>query len=161
MCVGEIAWGTDIEWEEGQGGKLEKVQHLFQAPISGSCLPSNLQIQGELTSEREGLHPGEIKWSHSRASPSHVVPENDVDSNIGCTQRENVQIVWMRQLYCIFLKIFIYLFLAASGLSWSTWDLSLWHMSSSLWLVGFFLAAVHGLSSLRCEGLVTPRHAGS
>ena len=79
--MGEIAWGTDIE--EGQGGKLEKVQHLFQAPISGSCLPSSLQIQGELTPERGGLHPGEIGWSHSRASPSHVVPENDVDSNIG------------------------------------------------------------------------------
>lgn len=91
--MGEIAWGTDIEREEGQGGKLEKVQHLFQAPISGSWPSKQPADSGELSPEREGLHPGEVKRSHSRASPSHVVPENDVDSNIGCTQRENVQIV--------------------------------------------------------------------
>ena len=48
---------------------------------------------------------------------------------------------------CEFFKKFIYLFMAALGLSCSMQDLSLRHAGSWLQCTGFSLVAVHGLSS--------------
>ena len=47
---------------------------------------------------------------------------------------------------------FIYLFLAASGISCSTQDLLLWRARSSLWRVGFSVVAAHGLSCSEAYG---------
>ena len=48
--------------------------------------------------------------------------------------------------------------MAASGLSCSTWDLSLWHMGSSLRRTGFSLVVVCGLLS---SGVQALEHVGS
>ena len=50
--------------------------------------------------------------------------------------------------FCFLFKHFIYLFLAALGLSCGTWDLLLWHFGSSLQCTGFSLVVARGLQSL-------------
>ena len=65
------------------------------------------------------------------------------------------QMYWHKVVHYIlllFLKIFIY-FLAASGLSCITRDLSFWCMGSSLWCAGFSLVVAHRLISCSVQAL--------
>ena len=55
-----------------------------------------------------------------------------------------------------FFYILINLLLAASGLSCSTQDLSLWHVASSSWWWAFSLAAAHWLSCPKAPRILVP-----
>ena len=50
-------------------------------------------------------------------------------------------------IFLFFILFYLFTFMAASALSCSMWDLSLWHVGSSLRHLGFSLVVVRGLQS--------------